>query len=344
MVDLLDALPTQLGAITIANEDVEVVVLANKGADIYALVDRRTGVDVLFKSPWGARTPSLWSETSTSLERWISSYAGGWQLLLPNGGDECEERGVTWGFHGEAAMVPWDVLERRDDAVTLETSLVTAPLRIRRELRLDGPVLRVTECVTNLSTETIEVMWSHHPAFGAPFLDGTCLLSVGCRTVQSDDQAPGTLLAPDSVHGWPIVTSVEGEKVDLRLIPDPSEPRSVLAYLKDFNSGFFAITNPTLGLGVAVRWPLEVFDKAWLWQEIHSGQGWPWFRRAYVVAVEPASSIPGRGIQSAREHNEPLVTLGENESREVVLEAVLFEGSTAVEGVAEGGVVKFTAP
>jgi hypothetical protein len=63
-----------------------------------------------------------------------------------------------------------------------------------------------------------------------------------------------------------------------------------------------------------------------------------------VVAVEPASSIPGRGIQSARELNEPLVVLGANESREVVLEAVLFEGSTAVEGVAEGGVVKFTAP
>lgn len=344
MVDLLGALPTQLGAITIANEDVEVVVLANKGADIYALVDRRTGVDVLFKSPWGARTPSLWSETSTSLERWISSYAGGWQLLVPNGGDECEERGVTWGFHGEAAMVPWDVLERSDDAVTLETSLVTAPLRIRRELRLDGPVLRVTERVTNLSTETTEFMWSHHPAFGAPFLDGTCFLSVGCRTVQSDDQAPGTLLSPASTHEWPIVTSADGEEVDLRSIPDPSEPRSVLAYLKDFSAGFFAITNPTLGLGVAIRWPLEVFDKAWLWQEIHSGEGWPWFRRAYVVAVEPASSIPGRGIQSARELNEPLVVLAANESREVVLEAVLFEGSTAVEGVAEGGVVKFTAP
>lgn len=341
MSALLDTLPSQLGAIAIRNEDIEVVVLANKGADIHALVDRRTGIDVLFKSPWGARQPSLWSETSTSLERWISAYAGGWQLLLPNGGDECVEQGVTWGFHGEAAMIPWTVVERRDDAVALETRLITSPLRVRRELSVHGPVLRVKETVTNESAQQIDIMWSHHPAFGAPFLDGTCILSVGCRTVLADDEAPGTLMSPASVHQWPVVTSVEGAPVDLRVVPEPSEPRAVLAYLKDFESGFFAITNPTLGLGVGLRWPLEVFDKAWLWQEIHSGAGWPWFQRAYVVAVEPASSIPGRGVETARAKGEALVTLQAEESREVILEAVLYEGSTAVEGITEGGVVKF---
>jgi hypothetical protein len=344
MATSLDSLPRQLGAVAIRNESIEVVVLVNKGADIYSLIDRRTGTDVLFKSPWGARQPSLWSETSTSLERWISAYAGGWQLLLPNGGNECVEQGVTWGFHGEAAMIPWTVLEQRDDALTLETSLITCPLRVRRELSLSGSVLRVREIVTNESSEDVEVMWSHHPAFGAPFLDGTCILSVGCRTVHADDAAPGTLLSPDSRHDWPMVTSVDGDAVDLRVVPDPGQPRAVLAYLKDFTSGFFAITNPTLGLGVGIRWPLEVFDQAWLWQEIHSGHGWPWFQRAYVIAVEPASTIPGQGIQNARTKGEDLATLRGRESREVVIEAVLFEGSTAVEGITEGGVVKFATP
>ncbi len=46
------------------------------------------------------------------MERWIEAYPGGWQLLLPNGGDECTEQGVTWGFHGEAALVPWTVLDQ----------------------------------------------------------------------------------------------------------------------------------------------------------------------------------------------------------------------------------------
>ena len=35
--------------------------------------------------------------------------------------------------------------------------------------------------------------------------------------------------------------------------------------------------------------------------------------------------------------------LGAGERREVVIEAVLFEGSTAVEGIQEGGVVQFAA-
>ena len=69
------------------------------------------------------------------MERWIEAYAGGWQLLLPNGGDECTERDVTWGFHGEAALVPWTVLERVGSSATLETSLFTAPLHILRRLK-----------------------------------------------------------------------------------------------------------------------------------------------------------------------------------------------------------------
>ena len=340
---ILEDLPVELGAVALRNEFVEVVVLVNKGADIHALVDVATGIDVLFKSPWGARRPALWPAESTSLERWIGSYAGGWQLLLPNGGNECVEQGVTWGFHGEAAMVPWVLIEKQADSLTLETTLISAPLRVRREMSISGRVLRICEQVTNLSPESIEIMWSHHPAFGAPFLDGSCILSVGCGTVVADDVAPGTLLEKDSRHEWPLVSSVDGELIDLRQVPAPSDARAVLAYLKDFRSGFFAITNPTLNLGVGLRWPLEVFPSAWLWQEVHSGKGFPWFQRAYVVAVEPGTTTPGQGIDVARAKGEPLMRLGAGERREVVIEAVLFEGSTAVEGIQEGGVVQFAA-
>ncbi len=337
----IESLPEQLGAVSLMNECVQVVVLTKKGADIYSLVDRRTGVDVLFKSPWGAREPGRWPTTSTSLERWIDAYAGGWQLLLPNGGNECLEQGVTWGFHGEAAMLPWRIIDQRAESLILETRLISTPLVVRRELTLRGPVLRVREVVTNDSPQDVEVMWSHHPAFGAPFLDGTCLLSVGCGAVVADDVAPGTLMTPDSRHRWPIVTSRDGTRIDLRQVPAPNEPRAVLAYLDDFTSGFFAITNPTLGLGVALRWPLEVFDRAWLWQEVHSGEGFPWYKRAYVIAVEPATTYPGQGIAVARAKGQPLLSIAAGESKEVVVEAVLFEGSAAVEGIEEDGVVRF---
>ena len=266
-----------LGPLTLRNDHMEVTVLAGKGSDIHSIIDLRTGVDVMFKSPWGVRVPGLWPRPATSMERWVEAYAGGWQVLLPNGGDECVEQGATWGYHGEAALLPWTVLDRSGSAATLETRLFSAPLHVLREISVDGPVLRLREVVTNESAGDVEVMWTHHPAFGVPLVDAGCLLSVGCRTVLADDRAPGTLLSAGSRHPWPMTTTPAGEEVDLRRIPGPDEPRSVLAYLLDFESGYFAITNPRLRLGLGLRWPLEVFDKAWLWEEVHSGLGWPWF-------------------------------------------------------------------
>jgi len=326
--------------LTLRNSAVEVTILPDKGADIYALADRRTGVDVLFKSPWGVRSPGPWLRAASSMERWVEAYPGGWQVLLPNGGTECVERGTTWGYHGEAALVPWRVLDATQTTASLQTRLFCVPLRVHREFVLDGPVLRLTETVTNESATELEVMWIHHPAFGAPFLERGCLLSAGCTTVLADDEAPGTLLAAGSRHDWPHATAATGDAVDLRVIPGPGQPRAVLAYLGDFTSGYFAITNPRLRLGVGLRWPLDTFGRAWLWQEVMSGEDWPWYRRAYVVAVEPASTIPGQGMSKARAKGHPGVRLAGGATRQVVLEAVLFEAATAVTGIAEGGRVE----
>ena len=105
-------------------------------------------------------------------------------------------------------------------------------------------------------------------------------------------------------------------------------------------SGYFAITNPRLRLGAGLRWPLEVFPRAWLWQEVHSGQGWPWYQRAYAVAVEPASTIPGHGMGTARAQGYPGVRFTAGQARQVVLEAVLFEADGPVADIAEGGRVQ----
>lgn len=332
------------GALTLSNSHLEVTVLAGKGADIYSLVDLRTGIDVLWKTPWGLRQPAMWEHTGSSQERWLEAYPGGWQLLLPNGGDECKEQGATWGFHGEAALVRWDVAEVGQMSVTLETELLSAPLHLTRKLSLDGPVVRVHEVVRNLAPGDVEVMWSHHPAFGAPFIEKGCLLSAGCRSVLADDREPGTLLAPASEHAWPVAQTKDGKQVDLGLLPGPEDHRTVFAYLSGFSSGWFAITNPRLRLGVGLRWPLEVFPSAWLWQEVHATSGWPWWGRAYVVAVEPASTFPGQGLANARAKGGRGVLLAGNSKMEAVIEAVIFEGTGAVSVIGESGKVAFKGP
>jgi hypothetical protein len=73
---------------------------------------------------------------------------------------------------------------------------------------------------------------------------------------------------------------------------------------------------------------------------VHSGEGWPWYRRAYVIAVEPASTIPGHGMARARAEGYRGVVIAGGASRAVVIEAVLFDGDAAVAGIDEGGTVR----
>ena len=43
-----------------------------------------------------------------SLTAWLEAYAGGWQVLFPNGGFANTYKGVELGYHGEASMKAWD--------------------------------------------------------------------------------------------------------------------------------------------------------------------------------------------------------------------------------------------
>jgi hypothetical protein len=314
--------------LALETEAVELVLLPDKGCDLYSWTDRRTGVDVLFKTPWGLPAEPHGGRTDGSSAAWLARYPGGWQVLCPNGGAETEAPGgVRWGFHGEACLTSWTLEDSGASGAAawaeLSTRLHTAPIAMRRRLRLRGRTLTLEESVTNTSPDPLDVMWSHHPAFGAPFLDGGCRIACGARALLADDEAPGTMLAPGARYGWPYA-SVDGHDLDLSQVPGPGDTRAHLAYLTDFTDGWFTITNPRLQLGVGVRWPLDVFPHAWFWQEVHSTPGHPWRREAYVAAVEPASTIPAQGVQAARRKGGQPLRLAARESRTIVMDGLLF--------------------
>ncbi|HEX5113576.1 MAG TPA: aldose 1-epimerase [Pseudonocardiaceae bacterium] len=302
--------------LVLRSAELEVVLLPGKGADIYAVVDRSSGVDLLFKTPWGWRDPRSLPPFGDSQRDWLARYAGGWQVLIPNAGPARHVDGTLRGYHGEAAVVPWQVHAADDRCAELTVDLITAPLRVSRTVTVTGPELRIRETIENLSPDPVPLMWVHHPAFGAPFIDEHARIQVAAHTIVSDAHEPGTLLPADRIAGFPLVD----EEYDLRIPPPATVPRSVFAALTDFDRPGCTITSPTTGLAVELHWDAEVFPYAWFWQECHASAGYPWYRRAYVIAVEPANVLPGDGpVGPLRRGDSPLLAGGTAADTELTL-------------------------
>ncbi|MDB5058667.1 MAG: uncharacterized protein JWO59_2139, partial [Chloroflexi bacterium] len=272
---------------------------------------------------------------------WLEHYEGGWQVLFPNGGSGCLYKGAEMPFHGEASTLPWqyEMLEEAANTLRLRLSvrLCRSPFRIERELTIrDGePTLQLWERVTNEGGEPLAAMWSHHPAFGEPFLGPACVVDSGARTVWADPAytTAGSRLKPGSRSTWPAGIGQDGEPVDLRVVPQVAD---TMAYLGDFEEGWFALSNPDLGFGVAQAWPVDVLPHAWFWQEMRSNSGFPWYRSAYTMAIEPASSIPGGGLVKVMETTGTHLMLEPGESRELTLTTAFFDLAGAI-GVEHAG-------
>jgi hypothetical protein len=305
----MTAHPPESEGITLRSDELEVVVLPGKGADIYSIIDLASGIDVLFKTPWGWQDPQRLPSTADSQLDWLARYAGGWQQLLPNAGAPREVAGVLRGYHGEAAVTGWRAVFVTTSIAELETTLVTAPLALTRKVEVSGPAVRVRDTVRNESPDPVPVMWVQHPAFGAPFIDDRAVISAGARRIVSDAEAPGTVLPNDQSCGFPKGVGRAGEPVDLGRAPAAGSASATFAALTDFDAGWFAIDSPTAGFGIRVEWDLACFPHAWFWQECNATKNFPWYRRAYVVAVEPANTLPGEPSPALPERGQaPLIT------------------------------------
>lgn len=274
-------------AVRLLSDELEVDILPANGADVQSIVDRRTGTSLLWTSPWG--TDLRPEDTATSRDAWLTRAWGGWQLLLPNTGDEASEAGQTWGFHGEAGMRAWEIAADSADWLAVTLDLETAPLSLRRTYRVSGPTLSVETEVRNRSSEPVEFLWGEHPTYGEAFADGA-ILEIGARTIQVE-LADGVGVAAGDTVAWP------GPGLDR--LPSPT-PRFLFGFLDGLGEGTYRVRNDRLGLAARMTWPLDVFPCVWLWEEIGFTHDHPWNGQAYAVGIEPQTAYPALGMTELR--------------------------------------------
>ena len=106
------------------------------------------------------------------------------------------------------------------------------------------------EKITNLGGEELPFMWGHHPAFGAPFLDGSCVLDVPEAVVESVlTGSPAARVADGVCQPWPLVSAKDGGKLDLRFIPENGGHTADMLFISGLEKGWYALTNRSLGSG-----------------------------------------------------------------------------------------------
>jgi hypothetical protein len=331
-------------AVTLENQFLSVTLLPEKGADIYSLVYKPRRTDVLWKSPWGMKKPGIASHGASTEAAWLEHYEGGWQLIFPNGGDECRYKGALLNFHGEASVLPWDykIVRKSSSRVSVELTvqLCRSPFVVRRTVTVERslPAVLIHETIENQAEEDMHYMWGQHPAFGAPFLAGGCRLQLPACTFTAHDAEISSFsrIPPAAKGAWPYVPGKQSP-IDLSVIPPSAERVTEFGYISELEEGWYALTNPSQGFGVGLAWPMAIFPYLWFWQEFRGSFGGPWHGRSYVMALEPFTSIPGCGLERAiAAGTAPVLAAGAK--IEASFAAAFFEGEGVKSVYADGRV------
>ena len=329
------------------NELLRVVVLIDKGADIYQLVHKPTDVDFMWRSPWGVRDPSKFmATTSDPVAVWMDVYEGGWQTVLPGGGYPSNYRGADLGIHAEVNTMPWDsvITEDSPDRVSIRCWVRTyrTPFFFEKTLSLESgsSVLSIEEVLTNEGEEPVDCVWGQHIAIGPPFLSGDCVIDLpGGRLLNHDTEWDAANRLKAGFDGpWPWSDAKDGGRVDLSRVPARGSRIMDMSYVTDMPEGWYAITNRRMQVGLGVLFPQDLFRYLWYWQSF-GGFGYPWWGRTYNVGLEPFTSYDNQGVETAVANGTALrVEAGQR--IEASLKAVAYTGAQGVEAIrADGSVV-----
>jgi galactose mutarotase-like enzyme len=271
------SLSSGLRTIELENDQLVVVVLPDKGAEIFEVRYKpKDSISLLYRSPWECRPNGALIQVGNSWEKWLEHYFGGWQYMFPNAGLESHVNGVTHVFHGEASMTPWNYKFEQsatEGSLICYTRLHRTPFYLEKTmtLRANESVLFVKDRVTNMGREAVDYVYGQHVAFGAPFIDEHCRV---------------------------LLPSASKPRIE---IPSMDASHASMDILDDLDEGNYTIVNDRLQMEVQLKWDASMFPYLWVWQEFGGSRGYPFYGAGYVIGLEPCSTATGDGLAASIE-------------------------------------------
>jgi len=312
-----------LRTIFLENDLLRIGVLVDKGSDIFEFLYKPQDMDFVWLSPFGIKDPKTGLLTkSQQAGKFLDYYEGGWQDIFPNGGNHCSYNGIEFGRHDEISLLPWnyEIIEDSKEKVIVKLWVNTrlTPFYVEKLLILEkgNPCLMVSEKVFNKSPVDIKTIFGIHLVYGHPFLDEHCKINISAkkgRTYEIEGYLDDNIEL-EKEFDWPFLPTRNGKETDLSIIPSKDTITAKFLYLSELEKGQYEIINEKIGLKIVVNWNKDIMPFVWFWQEFNKTDGYPWYKMARVLGLEPFSTNI-MGLKRTVEKNKALIIEANSELR-----------------------------
>jgi len=297
-----------LRLLTMENEILKISILVDKGTDIIELLYKPKDIDFMWISPVDFKPGEF------DRKNFLEGYLGGWQEIIPNGGDSCVYKGAGFNLHDETPQLSWDyeILENTSEKISIKffVRLNKMPLYIEKiiNMKSNEASISIDESVSNLGNENLDFMWGHHPCFGEPFLSDSCLIDFKAEEITSsiDSISENPLVKPNTTGTLKDFPGIDGKSVDLSKVLDKKSRATDLLYVNKLSENWFSLTNISKKIGIGYVFNKSIFKYLYFWLVYGGSNNYPWFGNTYNLAIEPWSSWPGRGLIEAIKNNTSL--------------------------------------
>jgi len=288
--------------VQIENQHLRVTVLEG-GGHIAELQHKPTGVNPLWTPPWPSIEPSAYDPGlhlhygNDSESKLLAGIMGHNLCLDTFGGPSAEEAAAGITVHGEAPVVRHRIAELGGGLI-VSADLPEAQLAFERRIRLDGPFVRISETVRNLSKLDHPAAWTEHVTLGPPFLEkGSTQFRLPATRSKVFEGPFGNAdyMQPGAEFDWPLVPRVDGGTSDLRTFTAARVSGGFTTHLMDPSRerAFFFAWSPKTKVLVGYIWKRADFPWVGIWEENQGRTTPPWNGETVTRGIEfGASPMP----------------------------------------------------
>ena len=291
--------------LSLSSAELTLTIDPGHGAEIRSLIRLAGDIELLVQTPW----PHPEARVPANGDAWTRRWPGGWQFLTPNAGNACVVGGREHGCHGDASLLPWQLLEHGVAHAVLAWRDISG-LAVTRRIAVEGARLVVSNHVANEGSEAQHFLLGEHLVLGPPLAGpGVHIDAPAAAVVPLDPDGAFAVGPPET---WPRIGGADWSC-------PPDQPFTHFGAFEAPRSRHVRVANERAAVAATVSWSGDALPHLWFWHEhdaVRLVDDWP----LTCLGIEPATTPRGTGLAEAIEAGDAvLLKPGAATSTETVL-------------------------